>query len=169
LMAPVILSKPIKMRKTLLTLCGSISFLTPGFCQPANQNAKVFEVDAAHVKAHVQPTMYGIFFEDINMAADGGVYAELVKNRSFEFGSSLAGWTEHAKDGGQGRLEVIDRSAERPENPHFLKVKNNSNSGSYGLANEGFRGMGIKKGETYSFSVMARQHTRKVLLSGTPC
>jgi alpha-N-arabinofuranosidase len=159
LMAPVILSKPIKMRKTLLTLCGSISFLTPGFCQPANQNAKVFEVDAAHVKAHVQPTMYGIFFEDINMAADGGVYAELVKNRSFEFGSSLAGWTEHAKDGGQGRLEVIDRSAERPENPHFLKVKNNSNSGSYGLANEGFRGMGIKKGETYSFSVMARQHT----------
>jgi alpha-N-arabinofuranosidase len=42
--------------------------------------------------------MYGIFFEDINLAADGGVYAELVKNRSFEFDSHLAGWKEQQKE-----------------------------------------------------------------------
>jgi len=142
------------MKKTLL-LTGAVSlFLSAAFAQ----TTKVFEVDAANIKAHVQPTMYGILFEDINMAADGGVYAELVKNRSFEFGSALTAWTEQHKDGGAGSLEVIDRTAERPENPHFLTVKNNNNAGYYGLSNEGFRGMGIKKGETYSFSVMARQH-----------
>ena len=43
--------------------------------------------------AEIQPTMYGIFIEDINFAADGGLYAELVKNRSFEFPNNrLQGW-----------------------------------------------------------------------------
>ncbi len=151
------------MKKPLLTTCAVSLFLSAAFVHVNAQTTKVFEVDAAHIKAHVQPTMYGIFFEDINMAADGGVYAELVKNRSFEFGTALAAWTEHAKDGGAGSLEVIDRTGERPENPHFLTIKNNSNTGYYGLSNEGFRGMGIKKGETYSFSVMARQHAGSTL------
>ncbi|MDB5011455.1 MAG: alpha-L-arabinofuranosidase [Mucilaginibacter sp.] len=145
------------MRKIILTVCFAGAFLTTAFCQ-SNKTEKVFAVAANHIKAHVEPTMYGIFFEDINMAADGGVYAELVKNRSFEFGSSLIGWTEKKKDNGNGKIEVIDRSAERPENPHFITLTN-SNLGYNGLINEGFRGMGIKKGETYSFSVLARQHS----------
>ena len=41
-------------------------------------------VDAAHPGIHVSPTLYGIFYEDINHAADGGLYAELIRNRSFE-------------------------------------------------------------------------------------
>ena len=44
--------------------------------------------------AEIQPTMWGIFFEDINFGADGGFYAEFVKNRSFEFDMPLMGWTE---------------------------------------------------------------------------
>ena len=44
-----------------------------------------FDVRLDRIGAEVQPTMYGLFFEDINYAADGGLYAELVKNRSFEF------------------------------------------------------------------------------------
>ncbi|MEJ1240825.1 hypothetical protein WBG78_21950 [Chryseolinea sp. T2] len=43
--------------------------------------------------AKIQPTMWGIFFEDINFGADGGLYAELIKNRSFEFAQPLMGWT----------------------------------------------------------------------------
>jgi alpha-N-arabinofuranosidase len=66
------------------------------------QDKKVYTVAANQVKAQVSPTMYGIFFEDINMAADGGVYAELVKNRSFEFNTSLAGWQGAAKKWGCG-------------------------------------------------------------------
>ena len=119
---------------------------------------KTYIIKADSIKAHVQPTMYGIFFEDINMAADGGLYAELVKNRSFEFFPSLMGWTETKKDGGEGSVEVIDRSKERPENPHFVTLSVKSSSGYYGLANEGFRGIGIKKDESYNFSIIARQH-----------
>lgn len=124
----------------------------------AKAQTKVFTINADSIKAHVQPTMYGIFFEDINMAADGGVYAELVKNRSFEFNPNLMGWTEQRKANGNGSMSVVDRSAERPENPHYLNLNVSTATGYYGLSNEGFRGMGIKQGETYSFSVMVRQH-----------
>jgi alpha-N-arabinofuranosidase len=120
------------------------------------QEGKVYTVAANQIKAQVSPTMYGIFFEDINMAADGGVYAELVKNRSFEFNTPLAGWQQQQKNGGAGNITVVSRSEERPENPHIIKVNVTSPVGYFGLSNEGFRGMGIKKGETYSFSVMAR-------------
>src|SRR6187431_3597732 len=48
--------------------------------------------------AEVQPTMWGIFFEDINYGADGGLYAELVKNRSFEFSQPLMGWNQYKND-----------------------------------------------------------------------
>jgi alpha-N-arabinofuranosidase len=144
------------MRKYFLALC------TVGACLSAvgqkNSPAKTYIIKADSVKAHVQPTMYGIFFEDINMAADGGLYAELVKNRSFEFFPGLMGWTEIKKDGGDGNVEVIDRTKERPENPHFITLSVKSNAGYYGLANEGFRGIGVKKDETYDFSVIARQH-----------
>ena len=52
------------------------------------------DIDASESIAEIQPTMYGIFFEDINFAADGGLYAELIKNRSFEFDSPKMGWDE---------------------------------------------------------------------------
>ncbi|TFF33374.1 alpha-L-arabinofuranosidase C-terminal domain-containing protein [Mucilaginibacter psychrotolerans] len=121
------------------------------------QTPTAYTIDADNLKAHIQPNMYGIFFEDINLAADGGVYAELVKNRSFEFDSHLAGWAQHEKNGGRGSVEVIDRRAERPENAHTIKVNVTSNTGFFGLSNEGFRGMGIKKGEVYTFTVTTRK------------
>jgi alpha-L-arabinofuranosidase len=102
--------------------------------------------------APIQPTMWGIFFEDINLAADGGLYAELVKNRSFEFTNPLMGWTEHPSVPGNGTVLVLNRSAEKPDNPRFIRVTHYAD-GPYTLSNEGFRGMGIKAGETYHFSV----------------
>jgi alpha-N-arabinofuranosidase len=142
------------MKNSLLMLALAASTAT--FGQAKQAKSTVYVVKADSIKAHVQPTMYGIFFEDINMAADGGVYAELVKNRSFEFYTNLMGWTEHQKDGGKGSVKLVDRKDERPENPHFITL--DVTAGTYGLNNDGFRGMGIKQGETYSFSVMARQH-----------
>lgn len=117
-----------------------------------------YTIAADKVKAHIQPTMYGIFFEDINLAADGGVYAELIKNRSFEFNMPLMGWKEQKRDGGDGKTEVINRAVERPENAHFIKSYITTDAGFYGFSNEGFRGgMGVKEGEEYSFSVIAKQ------------
>ena len=51
-------------------------------------------IDASRPGAKINPAMWGIFFEDINFGADGGLYAELVKNRSFEFPDPLMGWVK---------------------------------------------------------------------------
>jgi alpha-N-arabinofuranosidase len=103
----------------------------------------------------ISPSMWGIFFEDINMAADGGLYAELIKNRSFEFNAPLMGWTEHRTAAGDGTLLVLNQSAENANNPRFIRLTHFTDN-PYGLSNEGFRGMGIKAGEAYHFSVWAR-------------
>ncbi|MDP9078951.1 MAG: alpha-L-arabinofuranosidase [Bacteroidota bacterium] len=144
------------MKKYFLAICIAGTSLLAHAQQ--NKQSGTYVIDLNKVKAHIQPTMYGIFFEDINMAADGGLYAELVKNRSFEFGTSLMGWTEIKKDNGGGEVQVINRAAERPENPHFITLSVKSDNGYYGLSNEGFRGIGVKNGENYNFSVLARQH-----------
>ena len=101
--------------------------------------------------------MWGIFFEDINFAADGGLYAELVKNRSFEFLKPLMGWKEMQGNGGRGTSLIINRGAENINNPRFDRVTVKTDNGYYALVNEGFRGMGIEKGKQYTFSVLARK------------
>ncbi len=126
-------------------------------CAFSQQNHTLV-VKAAQPTATIQPTMWGVFFEDINLGADGGIYAELVKNRSFEFFKPLMGWTVNRKKLVEGELLVINRTDENTRNPRFLRVTlNNAGKGDLGLTNEGFRGMGIKKGVRYDFSVMYRQ------------
>lgn len=112
--------------------------------------------------AEVQPTMWGIFFEDINFGADGGLYAELVKNRSFEFAHPLMGWTEQKYDRfslnkESGFASIFNHSDDEASGARFARVTANADKG-YGLTNEGFRGMGIKKDMQYNFSLWARQH-----------
>lgn len=106
--------------------------------------------------APIQSTMWGIFFEDINLAADGGLYAELVKNRSFEFFKPLMGWKIMKPDTTTGVM-IINQSETNPNNPRYARITIPAGEPSFGLSNEGFRGMGIKKGVTYHFSVLARQ------------
>ncbi|HEY1021978.1 MAG TPA: alpha-L-arabinofuranosidase, partial [Flavisolibacter sp.] len=62
-------------------------------CVQSVAQVKTMTVNVNDVRANVEPTMWGVFFEDINMGADGGIYAEMVKNRSFEFFKPLMGWT----------------------------------------------------------------------------
>ncbi|MEP6583925.1 MAG: alpha-L-arabinofuranosidase C-terminal domain-containing protein [Ginsengibacter sp.] len=109
--------------------------------------------------AAVQPTMWGIFFEDINFGADGGIYAELVKNRSFEFSMPLMGWTISQSNFIEGSILVLNRKEVDPANPRFLRIAKKTISDTLSLTNEGFRGMGIKKGLQYHFSVLCRQQT----------
>ncbi|MCC9165786.1 alpha-L-arabinofuranosidase C-terminal domain-containing protein [Pontibacter harenae] len=122
----------------------------------AAQKATSFVVKANQPTAEIQPTMWGIFFEDINLGADGGIYAELVKNRSFEFATPMMGWKEQKKNGTTGKALVHNQEAINPSNRRFIRVESGSDEG-FGLSNEGFRGMGIKKGNQYNFSVLARQ------------
>lgn len=100
--------------------------------------------------AEIQPTMYGLFFEDINYAADGGLYAELVKNRSFEFPQSLMGWKSF------GKVSVRD-DGPFERNPHYVRLAYAGHPHKHtGLDNEGFFGIGVEKGKEYRFSVWAR-------------
>ena len=132
------------------------------------QNNAVFTVKADKPTAEISPNMWGIFFEDINMGADGGIYAELVKNRSFEFFKPMMGW--EVKGGKSmfgikigGEITVINRPEKMATNPRYLQVLLENNAkGSLGLTNEGFRGMGIKKGLRYDFSVFYRQKATNV-------
>ena len=89
--------------------------------------------------AEISPTMWGIFFEDINFGADGGLYAEMVKNRSFEFPMPMMGWKE-IKKGGTGQFLIVNVRSAWARNPRYVSVKVDA-SNNYGLTNEGFRGM----------------------------
>ena len=109
------------------------------------------QVDVKHPGSPIQKTMYGIFFEDINYGADGGLYAEMVKNRSFEFPQSLLGWTTF------GKVEVRTDDAAFPNNPHYVRLSYPGHDEKQtGLDNEGFFGFGVKKEADYRFSVWAR-------------
>ncbi|HKZ68182.1 MAG TPA: hypothetical protein VJ111_17565, partial [Chitinophagaceae bacterium] len=122
------------------------------------QTKHIITVKAGQPGTEIQPTMWGVFFEDINMGADGGIYAELIKNRSFEFYKPLMGWKVEQKKFNEGAVLVLNREGNNKVNPRFVRITaNNSSKGSLGLTNEGFRGMGIKKDLRYDFSVMYRQ------------
>ncbi len=112
--------------------------------------SRELEINLSKPGATIQPTMYGIFFEDINFAADGGLYAELVKNRSFEFPDHLQGWKSF------GKVEVRD-DGPFERNPHYVRLSDPGHRDKYtGLDNEGFFGIGLKKDAQYRFSVWAR-------------
>lgn len=129
------------------------------------QQAKVFTVKVNEPKAVIQPTMWGVFFEDINFGADGGIYAEMVKNRSFEFSKPLMGWSVKRKKFVEGDILVLNRKAQQAANPRFIRVTTSQSAkGDLGLLNEGFRGMGIKKDLRYDFSVMYRQQAKGTTL-----
>lgn len=113
-------------------------------------------VDASETRALISPTMWGIFFEDINFGGDGGLYAELVKNRSFEFTDGLMGWSKITKRGARGVISIRDTNPFEPANPHYLRIEVRDAGEGFGVTNEGFRRMGIRKGEKYWFSVYAR-------------
>ncbi|MFA6813328.1 MAG: carbohydrate binding domain-containing protein, partial [Bacteroidaceae bacterium] len=107
-------------------------------------------INAKKPGIEIQPTMYGLFFEDINYAADGGLYAELVKNRSFEFPQHLMGWNTF------GKVTVRDDGPFK-RCPHYVRLAYPGHDEKWtGLDNEGYFGIGIKKDKEYRFSVWAR-------------
>jgi alpha-N-arabinofuranosidase len=127
---------------------------------PGQQDAAVISVDAAHAGAALSPSMFGIFFEDINFGADGGLYPELVKNRSFEFQEPLTGWHEilgfssKGFDPPKGELTIHTEDPLNQLNPHYLRVRVYETG--YGFRNSGFRGIGVESGAEYRFSAYVR-------------
>jgi alpha-L-arabinofuranosidase len=132
--------------KSRLALIVSLLFFTNSFAQ------RKLTVFADKPVASVAPTMWGVFFEDINFGADGGLYAELVKNRSFEFPTPLMAWSD-GKGVMQKRKILIVNKSDNSTNSRFARI---NPEGSYTLVNEGFRGIGIHNDKQYDFSIMAK-------------
>ena len=108
------------------------------------------DVNTSKVGGPIPSTMYGIFFEDINYAADGGLYGELVKNRSFEFPNNFAGWDI------SGKVTLKDDGPFN-KNPHYVRLAPSGHNDKHTMIeNHGFFGMGVKGGAEYRFSVWAR-------------
>jgi alpha-N-arabinofuranosidase len=102
--------------------------------------------------------MFGVFFEDINFAADGGLYPERVKNRSFEFSEPLNGWRKLERDGAEGELIIRSEGGLNENNPTYLRLRVYTPSGGYGVVNSGFRGIGVESGAEYVLSAYVRVH-----------
>ncbi|MBO8197238.1 carbohydrate binding domain-containing protein [Streptomyces smyrnaeus] len=126
-------------------------------------------VDAAERGPDIADSMYGVFYEDINRAADGGLYAELVQNRSFEYDKAdndsytpMTAWTSS----GATAAQVADDAARLNErNRRYLRVSLAGGSKEFRLTNAGYNsGLAVRKGERYDFSVWARTDRA----SGTP-
>jgi alpha-L-arabinofuranosidase len=122
-------------------------------------------IDTGRSGPSIADTMYGIFLEDINRAADGGLYAEYVQNRSFEYDQAdnqsytgLTSWTPTAVGGGTGTAEVVDDDQRLNErNRRYLRLTLGDTEGSYGVTNAGYNtGIAVQAGKTYDFSVWAR-------------
>ena len=134
-----------KSMKKAISLC-LFSMGAVGLMAQSNE----FKIDVQKTGAPIQSTMYGIFFEDINFGADGGLYAELIKNRSFEFENPFGGWMPFGNVSVQTKNPCFDR------NPHYVRLSYEKELTGTGLDNEGFKGIGIREGEKYDFSLYAR-------------
>jgi len=124
-----------------------------------SQNTKLV-VNVDDPVFEIQPTMWGLFFEDINFAADGGLYAELVKNRSFEFPNPMTGWEIPGGPMFMSGMQIINRGEEH-NNPRFARLQIEQGK-TTSLINNGFRGIGVKQGEEYRFSLWAALPEGKV-------
>jgi alpha-L-arabinofuranosidase len=141
-----------------LAVSGLAVFLTlnsAGAEAPAGQARLV--INTSQPGAAISPTLYGIFFEDINCSADGGIYPELVRNRSFEDADQPEHWKLTAPGGSRGEISI---SHDQPRHEHNRKSLEfrilDTAGGAVGVANDGFWGMAFKAGAAYDFTLIAR-------------
>jgi alpha-L-arabinofuranosidase len=124
----------------------------------------VYTVSTKQVKARVPETLWGLFFEDINRAADGGVYAEMVLNNSFDFPKPLTAWQtwKGGIEGETGKLRdgvilAMNQMATNASNPKYMHIATTAEE-TVGLINSGFEeGMSFKKGAAYRLTLRYRQ------------
>ena len=109
----------------------------------------------------IPSTLYGIFFEDINFAADGGIYAEKVKNRSFEFPDPLMGWKRAAVEGARGSVRRRDRRAAQPGQSRTTCASTSEAGALRRRPTTGFAASACGKGERTLVSLLARPPRRR--------
>ncbi len=138
------------------------------------------DIDAQQRGPEVSRMLYGIFYEDINHAADGGIYAELIRNRSFEDGprfgapADMQGWSTYAAAPSQLTAKLIQPSKKTPllnavqHNALELDVKASA-SMPVCLVNEGYWGINVVQGRKYRLTFWAKTLKYKGGVKATLC
>jgi alpha-L-arabinofuranosidase len=138
--------------RRFLILC--VTALSLGLSATAEETAKIV-INLREAGPEFPRTLHGIFFEDINYGADGGLYAELIQNRSFEHGEKLYGWKPLVGKE-QINLDVRDESPLNENNTHYLTVKVLVDNERVGISNAGFDRIAVKKDDKYNSSLFVR-------------
>lgn len=131
------------------------------------------KMDVLQIRIGAEPVkeqgdLFGIFFEDLNHAADGGLYGELVQNRSFEFDPvdnpayhALTAWEPINRGSSIGVCHVESHSPLNTKNPHYLILESTRAGAGSGIRNIGYNGgIPVEEGKTYRFSCWVRQAGR---------
>ena len=123
----------------------------------ANAQVKI-NVDVANPGVKVSPNLYGIFFEDINHAADGGLYAELISNRSFEDSdNAIPTWRTKTTDGATISTQLVSKALLNNAQGKALQISVAARqNATASLINEGFWGINAVQGRTYKLSLWAK-------------
>lgn len=155
--------RPMKLAITLM-LVVSVAAVSASVEASRPAAGATLTIHAERPARAISPDLFGIFFEDINYAADGGLYAELIQNRSFEYQTTeqptwnaLSFWELTKRGGGEGKWAVEYARPLHPNNPHYLALEVSKVADGVGLINPGFDGIALKAGETYDLSFFARQ------------
>ncbi len=119
------------------------------------QSTATLHADFSAPQTHISQNLFGIFYEDINYAADGGLYGELIQNRSFEFTKNpTEGWTDGINIAGKSsksRLKIVKTGGLHQNNPTFVQFT--AKKAGDGFANSGYKGIALEAGKVYPGSV----------------
>ena len=119
------------------------------------QTGATLTVQAGQPGAVVSSSLFGIFFEEINFAGEGGIYTEMVRNRSFYSPTSALYWTLVKQGTATGTMTVDTTKPLNTNIPNVLKLTMQSGTGSVGAGNAGFWGMSLQSGATYDLNFFA--------------
>ena len=137
----------------------SMTLLSASFMVFAQQPALQATVHADRPGHAIPKTLYGIFFEDINYAADGGLYPELIANRGFDWRTNEPeGWRREWRGSGMGRVSLQGGYPVNPNTWQYLRIECYAPGEGAGVANSGFGGIAVQQGEKYDLSFYARPH-----------
>ena len=141
------------MKKTLVSLAAVLT--GAAFAQQPLQ----LTIRADRPGHTIPKTLYGIFFEDINYAADGGIYPELIANRGFDWRTrEPEGWTREWRGEAMGRVSLQGGWPLHPATFQYLRVECYAPGDGAGVANAGFGGIAVRQGAKYDLSFYARPH-----------
>jgi alpha-L-arabinofuranosidase len=156
--------KSIDRRTSIPFAFALLAILIGGINLDACAKTATVTIDATQPGKPIRSDLVGVFFEDLNYAADGGLYAELVQNRSFEYSPTeqpgwnpLSFWELQKRGDGDGSVAVAEMRPVHENNPHYVLLTVAKPGDGVGLANGGFDGIPVEEGETYEASFWAYQ------------